>query len=283
MSDPRGSLHSEARIKCIGIGGETLLSHSSEDFQSIKSTELQISEAQAQLAHYQVLLEELSGIYEVKFRQRVSSVAEMIRHLLDERKVLQAQVAQVLMQPGKYEALPPAAAVASHCPTLSRSPEVLLPRFESPSNNPSFRRLHFPSHIPSLFSSPKGRQIASLGGGLVLSLVMLGLLQLLNWRAQPPVVSTFEPGREQLPSPIASPRNLWLKAIGGPSWVRVERLDGGMVFDAILESGQRKGLALGSGLRIRSGRPDLLHVGVGISPAQRLASVSDLDWFEFRP
>ena len=55
------------------------------------------------------------------------------------------------------------------------------------------------------------------------------------------------------------------------------------MYDAILELGQSKDLHLGSGLKIRSGRPDLLYVGVGILPAEGLGAVNDLDWFEFRP
>ena len=55
------------------------------------------------------------------------------------------------------------------------------------------------------------------------------------------------------------------------------------MYDAILESGQNKKLPLGSGLKIRSGRPDLLYVGVGMLPFVRLGAVDDLDWFEFRP
>ena len=70
---------------------------------------------------------------------------------------------------------------------------------------------------------------------------------------------------------------------GGQSWLQVERRGGGIVYDAILESGQNKSLPLGSGLKIRSGRPDLLYVAVGMLPDVRLGAVNDLDWFEFRP
>ena len=75
-----------------------------------------------------------------------------------------------------------------------------------------------------------------------------------------------------------------IPSFGLPNWLQlVERLGGGIVYDAILESGQSKDLPLGSGLKIRSGRPDLLYVGVGITSAERLGAVDDLDWFEFRP
>ena len=63
----------------------------------------------------------------------------------------------------------------------------------------------------------------------------------------------------------------------------MERLGGGVVVDAILEPGQSKVLPLGSGLKMRSGRPDLLYVAVGSGRPVPLGAVSDLDWFEFRP
>ena len=65
--------------------------------------------------------------------------------------------------------------------------------------------------------------------------------------------------------------------------MQVERLRGGIVYDAILEPGQSKDLPLGSGLKIRSGRPDLLYVGAGMTPDERLGAVTDIAWFECRP
>ena len=82
---------------------------------------------------------------------------------------------------------------------------------------------------------------------------------------------------------MATSASLRLEARGGPSWVLVERVEGGTVYDAILEPGQSKVLPLGSGLKIRSGRPDLLYVGVGSQLSEPLGDVSDLDWSEFRP
>ena len=76
---------------------------------------------------------------------------------------------------------------------------------------------------------------------------------------------------------------LRLEARGGQSWVLVERLGGGIVYEAILEPDQSKDLPLGAGLKIRSGRPDLLYVGVGMTPAERLGAVNDIDWLEIRP
>ena len=238
--------------------------------QAIEELERQVAEAQAELEKYQCLLNELPGIYEEKFRQKVRSVAEDIRHLLDERKALQEQVSRVPMQPLVPEALPPAAEVPL-APVRRRWTYLRLPRFQSPY-----------TATPS-FGLPNGLKLGVLvGAGVALVLLVLGLPCLLNRRSLPlggaPTVSN---GRK--PSPLPAAASLRLEARGGQSWVLVERLGGGKVVDAILEPGQGKNLLLGSGLKIRSGRPDLLYVGVGMLPAERLGALNDLDWFEFRP
>ena len=53
------------------------------DNTSIEELERQVAEAQVELEKYQCLLNELPGIYEEKFSQKVRSAAEDIRHLLD--------------------------------------------------------------------------------------------------------------------------------------------------------------------------------------------------------
>jgi hypothetical protein len=252
--------------------------------QAIEVLERQVAEAQAALEQYQGLLSELPGIYEDKFRQKVRSVAEDIRHLLDERKALQEQVTRALLQPRAPGALPPAAVVEPvSAPAPRKWSEVRLPRFPSPSSGassggrpplprPTFR-LRFPK------TSPVG---VALGAGLVPALLALGLSQLLSRCVVPVDGSPPVPAAGQRPV-LASPASLRLEARGAQSWVLVERLGGGKVYDAILEPGQTQELDLGTGLKIRSGRPDLLYVGVGSAPPKPLGRVSDLNWFEFRP
>ncbi|MCP9782111.1 hypothetical protein KBY83_02100 [Cyanobium sp. WKJ7-Wakatipu] len=240
------------------------------DNTTIEELERQVAEAQAELEKYQCLLNELPGIYEDKFRQKVRSAAEDIRQLLDERKSLQEQVSLGLLHPRAPEALPPAAAV-SLTPVRRSWSYLRLPLFQSPyAANPSF-------------GLPNRLQLGVLfGAGVALVLMVLGLPYLLNRRSLPLGGSPTVPfSRERSPLPTAA--SLRLEARGGQSWVQVERLGGGIVYDAILESGQNKNLPLGSGLKIRSGRPDLLYVGVGMLPFVRLGAVDDLDWFEFRP
>jgi hypothetical protein len=74
-----------------------------------------------------------------------------------------------------------------------------------------------------------------------------------------------------------------LQARGGESWGLVEDLKGRPVFDGILQSGEPKRFPLAQGLRLRSGRADLLFVAVGDALPKPLGDVGDLDWVEIRP
>lgn len=250
--------------------------------EAIEGLDRQVAEAQAELEQYQRLLYELPGIYEDKFRQKLRTVAQDVRHLLDERKALQAQVSRALAQAQERQALPPSPN-AELAQTAVVRPKAESPRFHTSStdNEPiQAPRISWPTLT---FPIAKGRTWAlSLAGGFGIALLLIFGLQFQANRRTASRVGTVAPiERSRIPSSTAA--TLSLGARGGPSWVLVERLGGGIVYDAILESGQNKDLPLGSGLKIRSGRPDLLYVGVGTSPSKRLGAVNDIDWFEFRP
>jgi chromosome segregation ATPase len=69
-----------------------------EQTARLGALESQVAEAQAELEEYQRLLNELPEIYEEKFRQKLHSVAQEIRQLLNERKALQQQLGQALAE-----------------------------------------------------------------------------------------------------------------------------------------------------------------------------------------
>lgn len=252
------------------------------DCNDSQELERQVAEAQAELEQYQRLLNELPGIYEGKFRQKLRTVAQDVCHLLDERNDLQAQVSRALAQAQERQALPPAQEAELAQPAEAWS-EVGSLRFRTPSTvveSVQAPRISWPT-LP--FPISRGRTWAlSLAGGFGIALLLIFGLQFQANRRTASRVGTVAPiERSRIPSSTAA--TLSLGARGGPSWVLVERLGGGIVYEAILESGQNKDLPLGSGLKIRSGRPDLLYVGVGTSPSKRLGAVNDIDWFEFRP
>ena len=185
------------------------------DNAAIEELERQVAEARAELEKYQCLLNELPGIYEEKFRQKVRSAAEDIRQLLDERKSLQEQVSRGLLHPRGPEALPPAAEVPL-TPVRRRWSYLRLPRFQSPyTATPSFRL-------------PNGLKLGVLfGAGVALVLLVLGLPYLLNRRSLPlggaPTVSN---GRK--PSPLPTAVSLRLEARGDRAGCRLNGLGVGL-------------------------------------------------------
>ena len=140
-----------------------------QSLHAIEDLERQLAEAQAELEKYQGLLNELPGIYEDEFRQKVRNLAEDLRHLLDERKALQEQVSRALVQSRAPEALLPSAAVAP-APPLNSWSDVRLPRFQLPSSNAPSPRRPLRSRLAFRFSIPTGRQRGvALGAGFAAS------------------------------------------------------------------------------------------------------------------
>ncbi|MDP5117996.1 MAG: DUF4115 domain-containing protein [Prochlorococcaceae cyanobacterium MAG_34] len=226
--------------------------------------EAQVAEAQAELEEYQRLLNELPGIYEGKFRQKLRSVAQEIRQLLDERKALQQQVVRALAETRQPQLLPASGAVSefSDHPKAKIWIKLQIHRF---------RRL------------PKPRLIGiSAAAVLVLVVAALGIPSLFSSRALAPRGGALIRS-SQAPSVLNASTTIQLQALGGESWVLVEDLKGRQVFDAILQPGAPKRFPLAQGLRLRSGRPDLLFVAVGDAVPKPLGDVGDLDWVEIRP
>lgn len=94
--------------------------------------EAQVAEAQAELEEYQRLLNELPEIYEGKFRQKLRSVAQEIRQLLDERKALQQQVGHALVETKQPKLLPASGAASefSDHPKSQIWTRLQIPRFK---------------------------------------------------------------------------------------------------------------------------------------------------------
>ena len=275
---PSGDVRSAAQPWEVGFDASELETQANATWE----LEQQVAKAQAELEEYQRLLNDLPGIYEDKFRQAVRSLAQNVRNLLDERNALQAQVSRALAQAQERLALPPAQEAELVTPTEGR-PEVGLPRFRIPLpvvESVQALRVSWPSlrcHIP------RGRLWAwSLAGGFGIALLLIfGRQFLANQRSasRDGIAAPIE--RSRIPSSAAA--TLSLQARGGQVWVLVESLSGGRVYDAFMEKGESKVLPLGTGLRIRSGRADLLFVSIGSDSPRASGGVSDLDWVEFRP
>lgn len=235
-----------------------------EQAARLEALESQVAEAQAELGEYQRLLNELPEIYEGKFRQKLRSVAQEIRQLLDERKALQQQVGQALAETRQPKLLS-ASGVASDFPD---HPIVQIWTMLQISR---FRRL------------PKLRLIG-LCAAAALGLVGAKLLipSLFSSSALAPRGGESIDSSQAATAPNAS-TTIQLQARGGESWVLVEDLKGRQVFDGVLQPGAPKRFPLAQGLRLRSGRADLLFIGVGDAVPKPLGEVGDLDWVEIRP
>jgi len=166
-----------------------------------------------------------------------------VRHLLDERRVLQALVSRALVHAQERQALPPALEVESKT-------EVRLPRFRAPLTaveSVQVPRISWPS---LRFHSSRGRLWAlTLAGGFGIALLLIFGLQYLANPRTASRVRTVSP-IERLRIPVSPAATLSLQALGGQSWVLVESLAGGQVHDSILDSGESKVLPLCTGLRV---------------------------------
>ncbi|MFZ4803461.1 MAG: hypothetical protein ACOYLI_02235 [Synechococcus lacustris] len=72
-----------------------------EDQASATRLELEQEQSQARLAELESLLEELPGIFERKFQQRLEPVLDRQQLLIDENERLRALVERLLPQPGE--------------------------------------------------------------------------------------------------------------------------------------------------------------------------------------
>jgi len=240
--------------------------------QALDELEQQVAQAQSELEEYQHMLNDLPAIYEGKFRQKVHTVAQNIRQLLDERRALRDLVAKALVQARENPLLP---AVKEENTTASVS--VASQKKWSDLHLPRFRILFSP--VAALKAKRASLQFLGLRFG-ILFLIFFAGVQILGKRTIAPTprqVSSVRVSDTLLP-----PASLKIQASGGQSWVLVEDLKGRMVLDVILEPGQSKFLSIKSGLRVRSGRPDLLMIEVDKTAAKPLGKVTDMDWFYFR-
>jgi hypothetical protein len=235
-----------------------------EQAARLEALEDQVAEAQAELEEYQRLLNELPEIYEGKFRQKLRSVAQEVRQLLDERKALQQQVGHALAESTQQKQLPASTAA-------SEVPDNPKPQIWAKLQIPRFK------HLPKL-------RLIGLSAAAALGIVGAALVIPSLFSSRLPAPRAGASIRSPQVPPVAStPTTIQLQARGGESWVSVEDLKGRQLFDAILQPGAPKRLPLGQGLRLRSGRADLLFVAVGDAVPKALGGVGDLDWVEIRP
>lgn len=210
------------------------------------------------IALYGKLIEDLPGIYEDKFRDRVDPLLERNRQLAEEGRKLREEMSHLPggPAPAVRAALPPAAKSRREPPRLPAVPPVTL-----------------------LLG-------VAAGGALVLAGSLI--LQVLR-PAEPPPAPQAPPAAPADQDRTASgvearsapgPEELQL-SVDGLSWVEVRNLEGERVFVGELR-GERR-FPLGRGLRLSAGRPDLVTVEAGGRPARILGEIDEIGWQTFLP
>lgn len=240
---------------------------------SVDELEQELDRVKAELEDYQALIEELPSIYEGKFQHQLRDVAQDIRRLLDERQSLQQQI---------NRALQGAPAETDH---------------QLPASEPE------PPGSDYEASRPPGLLV--LWSVLTALAVAGGVMAFGIWnRARAPQIATpgspeaesLAPAPEPDPDPAAAsdasqsedpdaplgPDSLRLRAQGA-CWVEVQTLDGERMFMATLQEGEQRRLALGDGLRLMAGRPDLLELAIGTGDFSTLGPIDQIEWTTLRP
>jgi len=145
-------------------------------------------------------------------------------------------------------------------------------------------RVSLGAALGSLWSQGASLRPATLGAGLGLALlgVILGvLLPRQIPRSPTPAITAATPGSgsaARTPAMAAVAGTLTLRSTG-PSWVEVQTGSGNILYTGVLE-GQRS-FSLSAGLRVRSGRADLIRLRVGPDPERKLGPVEMIDWQTF--
>lgn len=83
------------------------------------------------------------------------------------------------------------------------------------------------------------------------------------------------------PAAPAAPAELVLRS-DAPSWLEVRRIgDNAQLFEGTLKGSQR--FALGTGLKVLAGRPDLVQANLGNAAAKPLGRIDQINWVSFKP
>ena len=236
---------------------------------SILQLQEELRAAQQELMQLERLVEELPRIFEDKFRQQTATVVEGNRQLRNQRDLLQQQLSQTLLA-----SAPPAVTP----PTPSR-PRLALP----PLNRPSRRRLGLAVLVCGGSGLLGWGLVAGLGPGgdaprpAIETLTAAERLGRGSPATQSPARET--PARE---SPV-SKSTVTLRSLGS-SWVEVQDLvTRQTVWVDVLEPGTAQPIRMRRGLRIRSGRPDLLSVQIDNHQPFPFGSLNGVDWRTLRP
>lgn len=255
--------------------------------------EEELAAARLKRDRYQALLKELPEVFEGKFKERVRPLQERNQQLIDEGEALREQIRRTL----------PAAAAAPQAALTPAAPSHSGIAAEADRGSGTAAAEGAPVATGAAAPLWRWRAVAA-GAGAATLLLLAGRLLLPGPAPQAPTASTpaapssaagASTASTAAPSPAAArdpqtaaattarqpnttpvPAGMVRIRSSGPSWVEVESADQALLFTGEL-NGQRQ-FALGRGLRIRSGRADLVTIQRANQPERRLGGVEMLDW-----
>ncbi|MEB3234410.1 MAG: DUF4115 domain-containing protein [Cyanobacteriota bacterium] len=214
-----------------------------DNFESNELLDENLSAALAELAELEQAAQQLPQIYEDKFRLGVVAIVEANRQLRAEQIMLRGAFAEALS--------------LEHKPTLGRLPASRL----------LGRKLE--------------RHRINLAVVLLLAIVpLVGFSWVLirprpSGKAMATASSTIS---QAAPATYAKTSNLILRA-QGTSWVEVQDLlSREVLLIGELAEGDKRTIQMRHGLRIRSGRPDLLTLQIGDAQPVPFGDTHGLDW-----
>jgi len=246
---------------------------------------------------YQALLKELPEVFEGKFRERVRPLQQRNEQLIAEGEALRDQIRRAL--PGA-QAAPPAAiapgpsGAASLAAAAPGAPSAAAPGAApgAPTNAAAAESPPFPpgpgsaaAIWPGWLSPNRKTAIPAAAAAALLLLAGLALGPRLAPRGPEGTASrtgqagpTGRAGDGGATAPTLRPGWLALRT-SGPSWIEVRDGDDRLLFTNEL-NGQRQ-FPLGRGLRVRSGRADLVWIRQGNQPERPLGGVEMVGWRNF--
>ncbi len=235
--------------------------------------EADLARLRVELEDYQRLIDELPAIYEQKFSQRLNQVVVDIQRLMQERRQLERQLL------------------------------CYLPDSSGPSPRVEKVSLHgFAPFVTAVSRVARGLNTAPnrvplrvvLVAGLITGAFAAGVRPSFLARPQAPSMPSAPVPVEAdsarasadassaQPDQSSSPSQLRLRATG-EAWLIVEAPDGEVLYEGTLQKGQNSAIEWRPGLRVRSGRPDLVEFAAGDQPFRTLGNFGDYGWRTVTP
>lgn len=214
------------------------------------------AELERELANLQRQLQELAE-QDAAERRQLAATLEGLAQQLDDLDTLHQQRSQALEQ---------ARAARERIQELEQQVRDLQAQLEQRHRQAQEPR---PAAKAAVAPATRGRQLVLGTAGLGL-LLGLGLGVHHQLRQRNPAAA-----------PQAAATTMLELQADQPSWLEVRSNSGQNLFVGELQGSKR--FAIGAGLQVLAGRPDLVTVRLGTAPPRPLGRIEDVDWHRFSP